>query len=121
MVHIFGAEAAREIVIARELTKLFEEIVRLPLADAPGWLTADSNHQRGEFVLILSGPEPRTGLDVEAERVLRLLLADLPTKQAARLAAEITGAAKNDLYKRALDLQNKSQTERQNEPQNDAL
>ena len=121
MVHIFGTEAAREIVIARELTKLFEEIVRLPLADAPGWLAADSNHQRGEFVLILSGPEPRTGLDVEAERVLRLLLADLPTKQAARLAAEITGAAKNDLYKRALDLQNKSQTERQNEPQNDAL
>ena len=101
---VLGGE--REIVIARELTKLFEQIVRLPLADAPAWLAADSNHQRGEFVLIVAGPVPREGLDAEAERVLKLLLADLPTKQAAKLAAEITGVGKNELYQRALALKN---------------
>ncbi|MDI6747952.1 MAG: 16S rRNA (cytidine(1402)-2'-O)-methyltransferase [Rhodocyclaceae bacterium] len=97
-------EAEREIVIARELTKLFEEIVRLPLADAPAWLAADDNHRRGEFVLLVSAPPPRAGLDVESERVLILLLAELPVKQAAKLASEITGVAKNALYQRALEL-----------------
>lgn len=101
---LLGGE--REIVIARELTKLFEQIVRLPLAEAPAWLATDSNHQRGEFVLIVSGPAPREGLDAEAERVLKTLLAELPTKQAAKLAAEITGVGKNELYQRALALKN---------------
>lgn len=103
-----GLGGEREIVIARELTKLFEQIVRLPLADAPAWLAADSNHQRGEFVLIVAGPAPREGLDAEAERVLKTLLAELPTKQAAKLAAEITGVGKNELYQRALALKNET-------------
>lgn len=94
----------RELVVARELTKLFEQIVRLPIAEAPAWLAADSNRQRGEFVLIISAPKERSGLDGEAERVLKALLAELPTKQAAKLAAEITGVSKNDLYQRALAL-----------------
>lgn len=97
-------EAEREIVIARELTKLFEEIVRLPLPAAAAWLQADENHRRGEFVLLVSAPPPRTGLDGECERILRILLADLPVKQAARLASEITGQPKNALYARALEL-----------------
>jgi len=97
-------EAQREIVIARELTKLFEEIVRLPLPDAPAWLAADENHRRGEFVLLVSAPPPREGLDAETERVLRVLLAELPVKQAAKLGSEITGVAKNDLYRRALEI-----------------
>lgn len=103
---VFGPE--RELVIARELTKLFEQIVRLPLADAPAWLTADNNHVRGEFVLIVSGPAPREGLNADAERVLKLLLAELPTKQAAKLAAQITGAGKNELYQRALALKDET-------------
>ena len=103
-----GLGGEREIVIARELTKLFEQIVRLPLAEAPTWLAADSNHQRGEFVLIVAGPAPREGLDAEAERVLKTLLAELPTKQAAKLAAEITGVGKNELYQRALALKNET-------------
>jgi 16S rRNA (cytidine1402-2'-O)-methyltransferase len=96
----------REIVIARELTKLFETIHRCPLGVAPAWLEADPNRQRGEFVLIVSGAqaEKREGLSAEAERVLRLLLAELPLKQAAALAAAITGARKNELYERALAL-----------------
>ena len=98
-------ESQREIVIARELTKLFEQIARMPLADAPAWLAADTNHQRGEFVLVVSAPPPREeGMDAETERVLVALLAELPVKQAAKLAAEITGQPKNALYARALEL-----------------
>lgn len=97
-------EPQREIVIARELTKLFEQIERMPLAAAPAWLAADENHRRGEFVLLVSAPPPREGLDAETERILKLLLAELPVKQAAKLAAAITGQPKNALYERALAL-----------------
>jgi 16S rRNA (cytidine1402-2'-O)-methyltransferase len=97
-------EPRREIVIARELTKMFEQIERMPLAAATAWLVADVNHQRGEFVLVVSGPPPREGLDAETERVLIALLAELPVRQAAKLAAEITGQPKNALYARALEL-----------------
>lgn len=97
-------EPARELVVARELTKLHEQIVRMPVGDAPTWLAADANRARGEFVLILSGAPPREGLDAEAERVLGLLLEALPVKQAARLASDITGAPKNALYAHALAL-----------------
>ena len=97
-------EPRREIVIARELTKMFEQIERMPLAAATAWLVADANHQRGEFVLVVSGPPPREGLDAETERVLIALLAELPVRQAAKLAAEITGQPKNALYARALEL-----------------
>lgn len=97
-------EPERTLVVARELTKLFEEIAVMPLTAGPAWLAADDNRRRGEFVLVVSGPPPREGLDAEAERVLKLLLAELPVKQAAKLAAEITGAAKNALYQRALEL-----------------
>ncbi len=94
----------RTLVIARELTKLFESIHSAPLSEAADWLKADANRQRGEFVLIVSGA-PAHADDGEGERVLRLLLADgLPVKQAAKLAAAITGAAKNALYERALAL-----------------
>jgi 16S rRNA (cytidine1402-2'-O)-methyltransferase len=97
-------EPEREIVIARELTKLFEQIVRLPLPAAPAWLAADENRRRGEFVLLVSAPPPRAGIDAESERILKLLLAELPVKQAAKLASEIAGAAKNDLYRKALEI-----------------
>lgn len=94
----------REIVIARELTKMFEQIERMPLGEAAAWLAADANHQRGEFVLLVSAPPPRSGMDAASERVLAALLAELPVKQAAKLAAEITGQPKNALYARALQL-----------------
>lgn len=97
-------EPARTLVVARELTKRFEEIAVMPLSEGPAWLAADDNRRRGEFVLIVSGPPPREGLDAESERVLKALLVELPTKQAAKLAAEITGQPKNALYQRALAL-----------------
>ena len=97
-------EPGRTLVVARELTKLFEQIVSMPLAEAPAWLAADDNRKRGEFVLVVSGPPPHDGLDTDAERVLNVLLTELPVSQAAKLAAAITGAPKNALYERALQL-----------------
>ena len=104
---------ARDIVIARELTKLFETIHRCALGEAAAWLAADANRQRGEFVLIVSGAQPdaHAGLPAEAERVLRLLLAQLPLKQAAALAAAISGARRNELYARALELREAGEIE----------
>lgn len=94
----------RTLVVARELTKMFESIHSCPLAEALEWFKADANRQRGEFVLMVSGA-PADRDDGEGERVLKLLLAEgLPVKQAAKLAAAITGAAKNALYERALAL-----------------
>jgi 16S rRNA (cytidine1402-2'-O)-methyltransferase len=96
-------EPARQIVFARELTKLFEEIHRCPLADAAGWLAADGNRQKGEFVLLLEGASAAAEADdIEADRILAILLAECSVKQAAALAAQITGQKKNALYERAL-------------------
>ncbi len=98
---VLGGE--REIVLAREITKLFESLHRCALSQATEWLNGDPNRQRGEFVLLLSGAAAQAeGLDAEAERVLALLLHDLPLKQAVQLAAQITGAGRNELYQRAL-------------------
>ena len=102
MAAVFGP--GREILIARELTKLYEETVRLPLGEAAAWFAADPNRSRGEFVLVLAGAPVSTGLDAEAERVLGLVLQVLPVKTAARVAADITGMPKNLLYARALAL-----------------
>ena len=100
---VFGAE--REIVFAREITKLFESIHRCELGAALEWLNSDPNNQRGEFVLMVSGaPERAQGLDAETERTLALLLEELPLKQAVQLAVKITGNNKNELYQRALVL-----------------
>jgi 16S rRNA (cytidine1402-2'-O)-methyltransferase len=99
---VFGDE--REIVFAREITKLFESIHRCKLGEAMAWLNSDPNNQRGEFVLLLSGAAAREGLDADTERTLALLLEELPLKQAVQLAVKITGGNKNELYQRALAL-----------------
>jgi 16S rRNA (cytidine1402-2'-O)-methyltransferase len=103
---VFGGE--RPALLARELTKTFETLKGLPLADLAAWVGADSNQQRGECVVLVAGwqaPEGDDALSVEALRVLDLLLQDLPLKRAAALAAEITGVRKNLLYQAALDRQ----------------
>lgn len=94
----------RTIVIARELTKLFEQIHVCALGEALAWLGADANRERGEFVLIVSGAETAEGSDAEARRVLEILVRELPVSQAAKLAAEISGAKKKPLYDLALQL-----------------
>ena len=98
-------EGDRQIVFAREITKLFENIHRCTITEALDWLNADANNQRGEFVILVSGAtEKQAGLDTEAERVLMLLLKDLPLKQAVQLAVQITGEGRNELYQRALQI-----------------
>jgi 16S rRNA (cytidine1402-2'-O)-methyltransferase len=96
----FGPD--REIAIAREITKKFEEVARLPLGRALEWLSERRERQQGEFVLVLApGAETREpGLD--AERVLAVLLEAIAPSEAARLAAKITGRPKNELYRKAL-------------------
>ena len=101
MLAVFGGQ--RRILVAREMTKMHEEIARMPLSEAADWFAADSNRLRGEFVLVIEGAPPREGLGNEALRVLDLLLKELPLKSAARIAAEITGAPKNALYALALE------------------
>ncbi len=108
LAELLGGE--RTLVVARELSKLYEAVHSLPLAEGHAWLLADANRQRGEFVLLVSGA-PAAGDERarEGERVLRLLLADgLPVKQAAKLAQAITGAGKNALYELALALKDDS-------------
>lgn len=102
MLRAFGPQ--RRVVIARELTKLFEQIHRCALADAPAWLAGDANRQRGEFVLLVEGaPEAADDLD-EAKRLLTILLDSCSVSQAATLAAKITGMKKNALYALALQM-----------------
>ncbi|SDJ64815.1 16S rRNA (cytidine(1402)-2'-O)-methyltransferase [Microbulbifer yueqingensis] len=98
MADAFGSD--REAVIARELTKAFETFHLAPLAELAAWVRADSNQQRGEIVLMVRGAEKRKAdeLDSESERVMALLLDELPPKRAAAVAAEITGVNKKTLY-----------------------
>jgi 16S rRNA (cytidine1402-2'-O)-methyltransferase len=94
---------ARRVVFARELTKLFEEIHRCRLQEAAAWLAADAKRQKGEYVILIEGAPPAADNDEqEAERILTILLAECSVKQAASLAAQITGGKKNALYELAL-------------------
>lgn len=103
---VFGDE--RPALLARELTKTFETLKGMPLAELAAWVAADSNQQRGECVVLVAGwqaPEGEEAVSSEALRVLNLLLAEMPLKRAAALAAEITGVRKNVLYQAALEQQ----------------
>jgi 16S rRNA (cytidine1402-2'-O)-methyltransferase len=97
---VLGGE--RQVVLAREITKLFETIHTCALGEAEAWLRSDSNQQRGEFVVLVSGATPQRGLSEETLNTLSMLLEELPLKQAVQLAAKITGASRNELYQRAL-------------------
>ncbi|KTB58521.1 16S rRNA (cytidine(1402)-2'-O)-methyltransferase [Pseudomonas syringae] len=103
---VFGAD--RHALLAREITKTFETLKGLPLGELRAFVEADSNQQRGECVVLVSGwtpPEDEDVIGAEARRVLDLLLEEMPLKRAAALAAEITGLRKNLLYQVALDKQ----------------
>ncbi len=98
-------EPMRRIVIARELTKLFEEIHRCTMADVMEWFRSDPNHKKGEFVLLVeSTPQGSDEPNAESERVLSILMEKMPASTAASLAARITGDKKNRLYELALQM-----------------
>ncbi len=103
---VFGGE--RPALLGRELTKTFETLKGLPLAELRAFVAGDSNQQRGECVVLVGGwtaPQGEEAISTEAQRVLDLLLAELPLKKAAALAAQITGVRKNLLYQVALEKQ----------------
>ena len=104
MAHVLGLE--RLGVVARELTKIFETIQGDTLGGLCQWVQADPHQQKGEFVVLVQGAArvEDAETDVEADRIVRILLKELPVKQAASLAAKITGQKKNFLYSRALKM-----------------
>jgi 16S rRNA (cytidine1402-2'-O)-methyltransferase len=97
----FGPE--REILIARELTKKFEEVARLPLGAARDWLAADPHRSQGEFVLVLAAGEAKTAVALDAERTLDALLEFLAPSEAAKVTARLTGQPRRLLYRKALE------------------
>lgn len=98
MTAVFGE--ARQAVVARELTKTFETIRHDSLGSLLEWVRGDANQQKGEFVVLVHGAEEAgEGIDPEACRIAGLLAEELPLKQAAALAAKISGEKKNALYK----------------------
>jgi 16S rRNA (cytidine1402-2'-O)-methyltransferase len=98
----------REIVLGREITKTFETFYSGSVAEVLAKLERDPHGSRGEFVVMVRGAMAQPGNSKEAtmdvDRVLRVLLAELPVKKVAKMAAELTGLSKNELYQRALEL-----------------
>jgi len=106
MLQVYGG--SRRVVLAREITKLFETVHSAELEHLLEWLQADKNQQKGEFVLIVQGSDQQMSQQsAELVPVLKVLLEELPVKQASQMAAKITGIKKNQVYKLALDLSGK--------------
>ena len=102
---IFGA--GREASIARELTKKFETIRQGTLGGLIEWMEQDPDQGRGEFVVIIAGAgEEQTDI-AELTALLKVLLKSLSLKQAVRIATDLTGAPRNDIYDLAVSLQDK--------------
>lgn len=103
MVAVFGGD--REVVVARELTKVYESIIQCSLSDMLAYYVSHENECRGEVVILLAGaPETAKNTEAETDRVLAILLDELPLKQAAALTAKITGGRKNEIYEKALKI-----------------
>lgn len=103
LVEVFGAE--RRACLARELTKLHETFLLGGLGELREHVEADPDQQKGECVLTVAGAElERDDSQAEIDRQLRILLRELPVKQAAALVAELSGEKRNRVYKRALAL-----------------
>lgn len=99
------------VTLCRELSKQFENIVTLPVAELPAWLQADANRLRGEFVLVVHAQPPSvepTGLSPAVEALLAELVAHVPVKQAAALVADVLGLPRKALYDEALRLRQAS-------------
>lgn len=103
---VFGSE--REVVLGRELTKTFETFYGGMVSEVRAELASDPHGGKGEFVVMVHGAEPsdpgESGGMVDTDRLLRVLMAELPVKKVAKMASQLTGRSKNELYQRALEL-----------------
>ena len=109
MCEVMGEE--REVCLAREITKLYEQIFRGTLQGLLAWLEEDSNHQRGEFVVVLAGHVTIVDASADrqsAERLLTALLPDISVKKSASIVAKLTSFSKNEAYKIALEINGRS-------------
>jgi len=107
MVEVLGAD--RDAFMAREISKTFETYLQGSMAELLELVQADSNQQRGEIVLVIAGAASEPDLvSVDAEKVLGLLLKELPLTKAASLTAKISGGDKKQLYQLGLSLQQKT-------------
>jgi 16S rRNA (cytidine1402-2'-O)-methyltransferase len=110
-----AVEPERMVVVGRELTKRFEQIHRAAASTLPQWLAEDSDRRRGEFVIALDAAPSADTLQatdaVPMDALLRALCAELPVRQAARMAAQASGLRANDLYKRAVALRGRAASE----------
>ncbi|GAB2197157.1 16S rRNA (cytidine(1402)-2'-O)-methyltransferase [Sessilibacter sp. MAH4] len=97
MATVFGGE--RQVVVARELSKTFETFLSGSLDEVITTVSSDSNQQRGEIVVMVSGAVfDATEIDPDAQKLLLLLIQSLPLKQAASIVSEYSGIKKNKLY-----------------------
>lgn len=98
----------RTMVLAKELTKNYECIVRGTVVEVIAWLEELKERQQGEFVILIHGAPKKTNhkFTYADKRILETLLSELPVKQAAKLTAVITGGQRNELYELALQLKN---------------
>jgi 16S rRNA (cytidine1402-2'-O)-methyltransferase len=107
MLAVFGA--TKKVVLARELTKLYEQFFYGNLAELHQWLLEDRLHQKGEFVVMLTATDdekkPGEPIENSVEQILSVLMEELPLKQAAKITAKLTKKSKNDLYKQGLLMQ----------------
>ena len=104
MLFVFGE--AREVCLAKELTKTFETILTTNISGLIDYITTDLNHQKGEFVLLISssGKKIQLELDQQLDNLLPVLCSEMGASKAAKLAAKITGIDKKYCYQRAIEL-----------------
>jgi len=99
---VFGGD--RRVGFSRELTKTFETIKRMPLAELVNWVEADENQRKGEMVLVVEGSTDEQSNTGQVDQYLAVMLDELPLKQSVKLVVKLTGEHKNDVYKRALEM-----------------
>ena len=108
MATALAALGTRPVTVGRELTKQFEEIATVAAQDLLAWVHANPQRTRGEFALVVHAQAQAVQTGGDHDRMLRLLMQELPLKTAVKLAAELTGEARNGLYERALALKNEA-------------
>jgi 16S rRNA (cytidine1402-2'-O)-methyltransferase len=103
-----GVLGDRPVTVGRELTKQFEEIATVAAKDLSAWLGGNVQRTRGEFALVVHAQVQVRAKGSDNDRLLKILMQELPLKTAVKVAAEISGEAKNALYDRALELKQDS-------------